>query len=208
VDLAATPENVAATRRCLTPAERAYATRGSNAVQNRRVLLRAELRRALGEVLGLPAADVPLVAPPGRPALTGDLGDVDASCSASGQVGVVAVVRDARVGVDVERTSDAPLADVTAEGWLTPGEVASVAALPRWRQGVALARCWTQKEAVLKGLGSGLLVDPRTVDTAAARNGFGRVGDWELSPVAVPGEYVASVAIARRRPSPVPVGTR
>ncbi|MGY5882403.1 4'-phosphopantetheinyl transferase family protein [Modestobacter lacusdianchii] len=190
----APPTAVEAARACLTPAELAHADRGVPAVRTRRVLLRAALRRLAGEVLGVPAADVPLTEPPGRPGLTGALAgqDVDLGCSASGALGLVAVARHCRMGVDVERLTT-PTAD--AEDWLTAAEQAALAQLPADRRAAALSRAWTGKEAVLKGVGTGLRVDPRTVDTAAAPSGHGPVGDWHLHPLDVPAGWVATLAV-------------
>jgi 4'-phosphopantetheinyl transferase len=65
----------------------------------------------------------------------------------------------------------------------------------------ALAHCWAAKEAVLKGRGVGLLVDPATVRTA----GRTTVGNWRLLPVAAPEGYAAAVAVRPRRRLPRPV---
>ncbi len=193
VDLVVPPAEVAAARRLLSPAELCYADRGSPSVRDRRVLLRAALRSLAGHVLDLSPAAVPLAAPPGRPRLL--LPTVDLSCSASAGVGVVAVAYGVRVGVDVERVAGATLAEVAEEAWLAPVELAALAALPVLQQAEALTRCWTQKEAVLKGLGVGLHGDPRTVLTPVPHRGHGSISDWQLTPVAVPAGWVASLAV-------------
>lgn len=200
VDGAAT--DVRAALLCLSPAERAYADRGVPAVRTRRVLLRAGLRRLAGEVLGLPAADVALVDPPGRPALTGTPAGrhIDLGCSASGPLGLVAVGRGCRVGIDVEGLAAAPAAD--AEDWLTTTERTALAVLPADQRAVALTECWTRKEAVLKGVGTGLRVHPRTVDTTASGSGSGPAGDWELLPLDVPAGWVATLAVRPHAPGP------
>ncbi|WP_222192809.1 4'-phosphopantetheinyl transferase family protein [Modestobacter italicus] len=197
VTVDASPSDVEAARACLTPAELAHADRGVPPVRTRRVLLRAALRQLAGEVLGLTAAEVPLADPPGRPALIGALAgqDVDLGCSASGALGLVAVARRCRMGVDLERLTTAA---ADAEDWLTAAEQTALAQLPADRWPAALTRAWTGKEAVLKGVGTGLLVDPRTVDTAAAQAGHGPAGDWHLHPLDVPAGWMASLAV---RPS-------
>ena len=68
---------------------------------------------------------------------------------------------------------------------------------------VAVTRCWTQKEAVLKGIGVGLRRPPGSVDTPVRASG--RVGDWSLVPVAVPRGCVATLALrAPHPPADVP----
>jgi 4'-phosphopantetheinyl transferase len=140
---------------------------------------------------------VPLAPEPGRPRLLdGDLGEagIDASCSSSGDVGLVAVARGARIGIDVERVAHGDLGIATEEGWLAPGERDAIAALPADERARALTRAWVQKEAVLKGEGSGLRADPSWTVTPVADHG--RVRRWRLLPLEVPPAFVASLAIA------------
>jgi 4'-phosphopantetheinyl transferase len=183
----------------LSAAERARAQQGPAALRIRRVLLRAALRRALGDVLGLHPADVPLTEQDGRPSPAGAAAGphLDVSCSASAGLGLVAVAVGARVGVDVERLDGTDLADGAAEGWLTARERAALAGLPAAVRPPAVTRCWTQKEAVLKGLGVGLRAGPHTVETPVSGAGTGWSGDWHLLPVDVPPGWVASLALSR-----------
>jgi 4'-phosphopantetheinyl transferase len=201
----------ASVRDVLTAPERAHADRGTPPVAARRARLRAALREAAGEVLGLPPAEVPLSPPPGRPRLTGPAaGGLDVSCSASAGLGLVAVASGARVGVDVERVRPLRLADAVAEGWLSDAERAAVAALPAEERPAVLTRCWTQKEAVLKGLGTGLRTDPATVVTPSAGRGPGRVGDWDVRSLDLPEGWVGSVALRPHHPAAAsadPTGT-
>ncbi|MFW3172998.1 4'-phosphopantetheinyl transferase family protein [Geodermatophilus sp. CPCC 206100] len=205
VDVGGTPPPAGA-EACLSDAERAHADRGTPEVAVRRIRLRAALREALGEVLGLAPAEVPLSPPPGRPRLTGPAAaaGLDVSCSASAGLGLVAVASGARVGVDLERVRPVPLDDAAAEGWLTDGERAAVAALPDEDRPVVLTRCWTQKEAVLKGVGAGLRTAPATVATPSAGRGPGRVGDWDVRSVDLPEGWVGSVALRPHPPAALP----
>lgn len=180
----------------LTPAELARARRGSPAVHRRRVLLRAALRAALGAELGLAPDRVPLaVTPLGRPYLvaSGKAAPLDASCSASGTLGVVAVGRR-RVGVDLEAV--APWSSgVLDEGWLAADEQRALVRLPVGARPVAATRCWTQKEAVLKARGIGLRGSPAATVTVVGR-GDGEVAGWQVHDVPVPHGWVASLAVA------------
>ncbi|MGK5110464.1 MULTISPECIES: 4'-phosphopantetheinyl transferase family protein [unclassified Geodermatophilus] len=197
VDLAADAASTAAARTCLTAAERAHADRGTPDVAVRRLLLRGALRQTLADLLGLDPSDVPLTAPPGRPRLTGvaAASGLDVSCSASAGLGVLAVASGARVGVDVERVRAVRLEDAAAEGWLGAAERAAIAGFPAGERAVVLTRCWTQKEAVLKGLGVGLRTAPHTVVTPSAGRAPGRIGDWEVRSVEVPEGWVGSLAL-------------
>ena len=100
----------------------------------------------------------------------------------------VAVSPDAPVGVDVEH-----VARTRFDGFCTvtlgPRETASD---DRQR-----ARAWTRKEAVLKARGTGLSVDPRSVDVRSGRTGDARVVDVPTGP----GLAAAVAVIASRRPA-------
>jgi 4'-phosphopantetheinyl transferase len=160
----------------------------------RRSAVRAALRELLGETLGLAPADVPLAERPGRPALDASAGrpDLDMNCSTSGDVGLVAVVRGGRIGIDVQRILDEDVATAWAEGWLADTERDRIAALPRHEQAAALTRAWAQKEAVLKGRGVGLRADLAATVTLPGESG--RLAEWFLGPVPVPPGYVACIA--------------
>jgi 4'-phosphopantetheinyl transferase len=184
---------VAAAEACLTPVEVARSRRGTPVVHRRRVLLRAALRAALAEHLRLDPRDVPLATTPaGRPHLALEGTRLDASCSASGGLGLVAVGLRCRVGIDVEAVT-AWSDDVLGEGWLAPAEQRALAALAPADRPVPAARAWTQKEAVLKARGTGLRDDPAAVVTAVGRPD-GAVAGWEVRDVPVPEGWVASLA--------------
>ena len=188
-----------AERRGLSADERRYAASGTPEVRRRRIALRAGLRRVLGEILDLPPALVPLrPTAGGRPQIDLAAGGLDVSCSAAGPLGLLAVARGLRIGIDVEpvRAWDDATLD---EGWLSPTEAAQLATLPTSVRGTAAARCWTRKESMLKAVGIGLAMPPGTVDVGFVRE---RVADWSLVPVAVPDGYVATLA------SSVPIAGR
>jgi len=196
VDLASDDHAVARAESSLTPAEVARARRGAPAVHRRRVLLRAALRSALGAELGMDPAAVPLgTSPVGRPfvpaAVTGPA--VDVSCSASGALGVVAVGRACRIGVDVETVAPWS-AEVLEEAWLSHGERLALTRLPAAHRAVAATRSWTQKEAVLKAAGTGLRGDPAAVITPIGQ-ADGVVAGWEIHALPVPDGWVASLAV-------------
>ncbi len=200
VDLAADDDGLARAESVLSPAELARARRGTPAVHRRRVLLRAALRTALAAELGTGPGEVPLTAGAlGRPQLPAGTG-LDAGCSAAGALGLVAVGRGCRLGVDVE-----PVAPWTAavldEGWLAPVEQQQLATLPARDRALAATRAWTRKEAVLKGRGAGV-----RGGLAATVTGVGHapvtVGGWSVRDVPVPDGWVASLATALDEETP------
>ncbi|TKJ28113.1 hypothetical protein A6V29_03120 [Blastococcus sp. CCUG 61487] len=201
VDLRADDGVVAYAEGLLTDGERSRARRGVPAVHRRRVLLRAALRSLLAAELGVPAQEAPVTTTPaGRPELPGT--SLDVSCSADGALGLVALATGLRVGVDVETIAPWDPA-VLDEGWLHPDERAELTALPVEARPTALTRCWTQKEAVLKGLGTGLGGGPARLRTPVGPGG-GEVSRWTVRAVPAPSDRVASVATSsldgRHRP--------
>ena len=181
---------VAATH--LVEPERRRASAGTVAVRRRRILLRAALRQALGGLLDLPPAAVPLIEDAGRP-MVDTSAALSVSCSASGRVGLVAVSAGCEVGVDVQQHRDEDARAAAEEGWLAPAEELALRRLPTEARLLATTRCWTQKEAVLKGVGIGLHRRPVTVVTPVAESG--RIGDWAVRMVPVPAGHVASIAV-------------
>ncbi len=178
----------------LTAEELRRAAAGDPAVRRRRVLMRAALRILLGDVLGLDPGAVPLARAGGKPELLDDAGRAfpGVSTSTSGTVGLVAVARRHRIGIDVERVAETDLGAVTDERWLSAAEQAGIALLPAGRRPAAITRAWVQKEAVLKGEGVGLAADPARVVTPLADHG--RIGRWDIAPVVAPEGYVAGLA--------------
>jgi 4'-phosphopantetheinyl transferase len=122
----------------------------------------------------------------GKPHLVGG-SDLDFSLSHSGELALVAVGCGRRVGADVERVR--PRTDVLAiaRGSLSARERQAVESLgtDEARRG-AFFRCWTRKEAYLKGLGVGLAGGLDT-DPEEARG-------WQICSLPAPPGYVAALA--------------
>jgi phosphopantetheinyl transferase len=195
LDLALDETELARAAATLTPAELRRAGRGKPQVHRRRVALRAALRAVLAAELGIPPHAVPLATTPhGRPYPAG-VPWLDVSCSDDGDLGVVAVGRGCRLGVDLERI-EAWSSDVLDEGWLSAGEQRALLALPPAARAEAVTRSWTQKEAVLKARGTGLGEHPATVVTQIGSR-TAVVDGWEVTDVPVPDGWVASLAVRR-----------
>lgn len=164
------------------------------------------LRRRLGAHLGVDPAAVELVrlpcplcgGPHGRPAVAGGAGP-HFSLSHTEGLALLAFA-DRPVGADVERLPSASMvADVATS--LHPREQAELSELPATERPLAFARCWTRKEACLKGTGEGLAGG----GMASLLVGTGptplAVQGWTVRDVAAPEGYAAAVSIADRAPS-------
>ncbi|MFI6035343.1 4'-phosphopantetheinyl transferase family protein [Streptomyces sp. NPDC051315] len=163
----------------LDPVERARYDATTDAANRGRFLVGCALSRiALGELLGLPPADVPLRrvcprcgGPHGKAELAvppaSEYADVDFSVTHSGAVVGVAVCRGAAVGLDVEEYTVGLDVDTAAPSALSDTERAALYARPAAGRQAAFLRTWTRKEAVLKALGVGLRVSPRGLVVSA-----------------------------------------
>lgn len=191
----------------LSAAEHARAARyGRPALARRYVVGRARLRGLLGALLALPAAEVPIErGARGRPRLAG-AGMPDFNVSNTLEVALVGITTLAgvRIGVDVEHGARRIAHDALSRKFCTPGEQAAFAALDDEARRRRFLRLWTCKEAMSKATGEALGAPLRHLDVAlepAVRLAGGPSpyvpGDWTLDAVAVPGDYVATVALWR-----------
>ncbi|MFF5405762.1 4'-phosphopantetheinyl transferase family protein [Streptomyces misionensis] len=196
----------------LGPAEEARLRRfGSERAAASFARSRAAARRALGTLLGVPAAEVvlgraecPGCGDPGHgpPRLVHPAAPLAISLSRTAGRGLLAVRAGARVGVDVEAVR-AVRGEALARTALTPDERAAVLRVPpgpgRDRM---LLRAWTRKEAVVKAVGTGLTGAPNRLETQVARPGPVVVAHrhgaadtvWSVADLDLGEGYVAAVA--------------
>ena len=76
--------------------------------------------------------------------------------SHSDQLALVALSRDCRVGVDVEKIRPIENLERIAEQFFSAEEAESLRQQPPLERSLAFLRCWTRKEAYIKAIGSGL----------------------------------------------------
>lgn len=179
------------------------------------------LRLVLADRLGEPAAELRFTrdcifcpVPHGKPRLGEPRlgqrdGQVHFNVSRSSDFVVVAV-DSVEVGIDLEAVSEHPLGAFagmalhSSERAIEPADMVSVA-----REQM---RFWTRKEASLKAAGVGLVVDPRDIGVGASGSSANRV-QWDgphrpalpvwVNDVALPGDYVCSVATVSEFAHPV-----
>ena len=140
--------------------------------------------------------------PHGKPRLVQPAAQFDFSLSRAGSRLMLAV-SSAPVGVDVERLDRDVEADVARIAFAEDERAELDAVPPDARAGAFLA-CWTRKEAVLKALGHGLAVDPKSVSVTFLADveprirrlpeEFGQPEAWSLVPFERD-EWLAAVAV-------------
>lgn len=129
------------------------------------------LRRLLAHELGVAPGELAFTpGPHGKPRLAAPHDALDFNLSHCQHFAVLGYSRIVDVGVDVEsdlRWSDDDVL-TTARGTLTPSELSALLALPVEERNKAFRYAWTRKEACLKALGVGLLIEPSSFEVGWA----------------------------------------
>jgi 4'-phosphopantetheinyl transferase len=183
----------------LAPEER-WVALGYRFAKDRRefVVTRALLRQILARYTGRATADLCFdFNSSGKPVLRGAQ-SLHFSVSHSRDLALLAIAQS-QVGIDVEYSRTIAFRQGVIEQCLARPERSHLQALPPKARAAALHRCWTQKEAVLKALGAGLLYPPRHLNALAdggrshVLSALGR--RWLVRQVDAPVGYAAAVAI-------------
>lgn len=126
----------------------------------RHTATRAALRTALAERLSLPAATLAFEQDGhGRPWLDGAAkGRLDFNVSHAGSYALIAIAADRRVGVDIEVQRENFDWRAMARSVLAGPEAVHIESLPESQRLAAFFDVWTAKEALLKALGTGIVV--------------------------------------------------
>lgn len=163
----------------LSAAECSEIARLKAPLHRRRVTIsRGCLRMLVGGCLQTLPSDVPLYRDyRGQPQL-----DVDrlpgrdrprVSCSRSGPFAIFAVAAGQSIGIDIEAVTSERFSDRVAPFFLSSLERIVYADIPIHARTLWLARTWVCKEAILKGLGCGLEIDPASMTIG--------VRQWDLT---------------------------
>jgi 4'-phosphopantetheinyl transferase len=106
----------------------------------------------------------------GKPCLTGSGEALSFNVSHSGNVVLLAFARRRALGVDVERLDATVDCDRLAKRLFSPAELAQLAHFTGAEERVrAFFRCWTRKEAYIKGQGAGMALGLRSFDVTLDR---------------------------------------
>jgi 4'-phosphopantetheinyl transferase len=125
--------------------------------------------------------------------------------SHAGGLVLVAVCRGRRIGIDIEEIRSSDDISAIAESYFTPRECAFVLGQHRSARERTFLRCWTRKEAYLKGLGKGLSIPLNSFDTLISSGqpvgilesgpGSSDGATWQLADLDLYEGYVAAVAV-------------
>lgn len=161
----------AARARFLTPADHLRVARYVRPLdRDRRLHARCALRAVLERYAGVRGARLDLAADAnGKPGLPPHH-RLQCSLSHTGGAAVIGIARQA-LGIDIEPIHVPTDLDAVACEVMTAAESGAFNALSDEARARAFLTCWTRKEACLKALGSGLLLDPREVNVGIAPTG-------------------------------------
>ncbi|WP_040422635.1 4'-phosphopantetheinyl transferase family protein [Actinopolymorpha alba] len=178
--------------------------------QERYTAAHLALRMLLGAYLDVEPATVRFTreactccgGPHGRPTVVGT--PLHFSMSRSGDLLLFAFA-GSPIGADVETVQPLPVVAEVSQS-LHPAERAELDALPEDCRSVGFARCWTRKEAYLKGIGTGLFQDPAYTYVGTGEQ-MVSVGPWTLADIPVTdadladscGAYAAAYALLGSR---------
>ncbi len=131
--------------------------------RRRFILSRGALRSILGRCLEIDPAEVAFeYGRHGKPEIAPGLHGVSAApglqfnVSHAGDFALIAVGREHRLGIDLERVRPMKDADAVARRFFSPAECLEYESFPAAGRPAAFFRCWTRKEAFIKAIGEGL----------------------------------------------------
>lgn len=198
----------------LAPDELARAGRlRDGQVSNRFVAGRGMLREILGGYLGLAPGLLNLAAGEnGKPKLAAEQGEngLCFNLSHAGDLALLAVSGDCELGIDLEKMhDDLPFQGMAAQFFSTR-EQSELFSLPAESRLDAFYRCWTRKEAYLKGCGSGFSEPANNCDVSLLpgqppallqhRLPPDEAARWTLMDLTAPDGYYAAIAVRGAAP--------
>jgi 4'-phosphopantetheinyl transferase len=193
----------------LAPDELEIANRFHQKLHRRRyVVSRANLRQLLSCYTALPAERISFgYEHKGKPYLnSGRSGQgPNFNLSYSEDRALVAVARNAIIGVDLERCRDLDDMDSVAESCFAPREMQTLSRLPETQRIEGFYNCWTRKEAFIKALGEGLgyplksfVVSLSPEEAPAILNVDGdsaKCAQWQVFSPTVAASYICAVVV-------------
>jgi len=129
--------------------------------------------------------------------------ELEFNLSHSGDFALLAITRDRKVGVDLERFRPEMEFESIARRFFSPNEVSELLALPLEQREAAFFNCWTRKEAYIKAHGLGLSLPLDSFDVSlgepallrATRPDSQETSTWNLLSLEVDPGYAGALAV-------------
>jgi len=143
----------------------------------------------------------------GKPAVASDI-NLDFNLSHSGDYALIAVAREYKVGIDVERFRQDMEIDKIARRFFSKEENSELMELPPEQQITGFFNCWTRKEAYIKAHGLGLSLPLNSFDVSltpkepavlrATRPASQEASHWTLLSLDIEDQYAGAVSVDGR----------
>lgn len=182
-------------------------------VRNRFIAGRGLLRETLAGCLDRKPSDILIASNQyGKPILSGEDSNhgLGFNLSHSGDLAIMALADRRELGIDLEQIREDLPYEAMAQQFFSRREQADLFSLPTELQRAAFFRCWTRKEAYLKGCGSGFSQPAHICDVSllpgqppallADRIDPSQTSKWSLIDLDVPEGFCATLAVQ----SPLP----
>ena len=167
---------------------------------------RSTLRILLASYLGAVPSELRFAySAQGKPYLTAPLGDLEFNLSHTSGLGLFAICRGRRVGVDVERIRKDFAVMEIAGRFFSPAEYRALAQMPKILSHEGFFHCWTRKEAFVKARGEGLSYPLDSFDvsvvpeaeevTLTTRPDSHEAGNWHLQSLNFFPEHAAALVV-------------
>ena len=173
--------------------------------RSRFVVRRGVLRALLGAYLGLHPSHIRLeTVGRGKPVLNrAHHPSVHFNVSFSRNQALFAFSQNVELGIDIEAVRTIPEMEALADSILSPGEKAFWVQLPPPEKEQAFCRFWTRKEAIVKGLGTGLGFPLNKIELSLKEKQEVRISDiqedsWELHEIHAPEGFCAALAVREK----------
>jgi 4'-phosphopantetheinyl transferase len=180
--------------RCVSPEERRRADEYQRSGDRDRFLTaRGWLRHLLAAQLHCDPGELSIeTGENGKPMLSGS--ELKFNASRSADLALYATRWTMDVGVDIEAIRPRVDVDGMARTFFTTNEQRALESLAPAQRLIATFRCWTRKEAYVKGVGTGLTIPINTIDVGVDGDRPATVSDWTVHQVNVAPGFAAAVA--------------
>jgi len=160
----------------------------------RHAIARGALRTVLGKKLGAHPQEIHFeIGPHGKPGIAG--ARMGFNLSHAGDWVWIASADGCDVGVDIERIRAGSAKAEIIRRFGSPEEYASFGLIPAEDRDLAFFAWWTRKEAYLKGLGCGIMGDPRASTVWTGTGEAKVIEDWTVLSLEAPFGYSGGLAV-------------
>jgi 4'-phosphopantetheinyl transferase len=165
-------------------------------------LTRILLRKIIARYLSIIASDIEyVIQKKGKPALTNT--DLQFNLSHSGDLAVVALTRQAEIGIDIEEKKMTDYLSI-AKRFFSADEYNAIAQLSNAEGREAFYQIWTRKEALVKAVGEGISMGfnqftvPADPVIQLTNYAFLKKSAWYLATIHIHPGFAASIATCQK----------